>query len=67
MDPRGKFIKKAGRHDLMSTVYLPYCDIFVTCDEGQYGALTAIAPEAEVGTSVCKYKTFSQSLLGIAT
>lgn len=29
INPRGQSIKKAGRHDLMSAVYLPYCDIFV--------------------------------------
>lgn len=56
IDPRGKGIKKAGRQDLMSAVYLPYCHVFVTRDEGQYGALSDIVQEAELSTDIWRYE-----------
>jgi hypothetical protein len=54
---------KAGRIDLMCSAYLPYCERFVTRDEGQFNALTEIARLAGLTTKVMHYEDFRQSLL----
>ena len=53
----------AGRIDLMSSAYLPYCDRFVTRDECQFNALTEITKLAPLNTKVMYYADFRQSLL----
>jgi hypothetical protein len=54
---------KAGRLDLFSAAYLPYCDRFVTDDAGQYKALRLVADEARLPTDVCTYTDFRRGLL----
>jgi hypothetical protein len=57
---------KAGRHDMFSAVYLPYCDVFVTRDEPQQEGLTEVASITGLNVSVETYKTFKRRLFGIA-
>src|SRR5207302_7233896 len=51
-DHRKPSLGKAGRYDMFSAVYLPYCREFVTNDPGQCKALIAVAglmgSEAEI-------------------
>ena len=51
----------AGRIDLMCSVYLPYCDSFVTRDDGQFNSLTEIAKLSGLSTRVMYYKDFRDS------
>jgi hypothetical protein len=54
---------KAGRLDLFMATYLPYCDLFVTGDEGQENALSVIATEVGLSTRVMSYSEFVQEVL----
>jgi hypothetical protein len=54
---------KAGRLDLFMATYLPYCDLFVTGDEGRENALSVIATEVGVSTRVMSYSEFVQEVL----
>ncbi len=53
----------AGPLDLMCSTYLPYCDRFVTRDDGQRNALAAIAELAGLKTKVIAYVEFCRSWL----
>jgi hypothetical protein len=55
--------KDVGRLDLLSAVYLPYCDGFVTDDKSQYNALRDIAKIASLKTKVMRYSDFLKSWL----
>jgi hypothetical protein len=61
-DPRGQRVGRAGRDDLMSAVYLPYCDVFVTDDAGQYGALCDIAEIGEPNGKPLRFADFSKTI-----
>jgi hypothetical protein len=63
---RDPWIGKAGRNDMFSAVYLPYCQVYVTNDKGQSTALTKIAQIAGIGVSVQMYGVFKEQLFGIA-
>jgi len=64
LDPINRMERyKAGRLDLFSAAYLPYCDRFVTDDAGQYKALRLVADEARLPTDVCTYTDFRRGLL----
>ena len=67
VDNRGKSGGDAGRLDLMSAAYLPYCHIFVTDDRGQHLALTEIANESHLGTNIETYENFLQARLGLTS
>jgi hypothetical protein len=54
---------KAGRLDLFSSVYLPYCDRFITNDKGQRNSLALVAAEAGLITEVCSLAAFKQQWL----
>ena len=54
---------RAGLLDLLSAVYLPYCDRFVTHDDGQYNALKALTAQAGLCTEVTTYHAFRESWL----
>jgi len=56
---------KAGRLDVFSAVYLPYCQVFVTKDEGQHKALTAVSELMELSTSILMYEVFKANLFGL--
>lgn len=60
-DPRGPRVGRAGRDDLMSTVYLSYCDAFVTNDAGQYGSLWNIAEIGNPNGKPLRFSDFKQS------
>ena len=56
---------KAGRLDMYSAVFLPYCKLFVTNDEGQCKALTAITELLGLDVSVVMYGEFKGRLYGL--
>ncbi|MGB6387738.1 MAG: hypothetical protein WBF25_21100 [Terriglobales bacterium] len=53
----------AGNNDLFMSVYLPYCDRFVTNDAGQEKALREVAAVANLDTEVLSYDDFCASFL----
>ncbi|MGO4880967.1 MAG: hypothetical protein ACLP59_09115 [Bryobacteraceae bacterium] len=54
---------KAGLRDLCMSVYLPFCDWFVTRDSGQENALRLIACEVGAPVGVVSYERFAKELL----
>lgn len=65
-DPRQASLGKAGRYDMFSAVYLPYCREFVTNDPGQWKALAAVADLAGCETRILIYADFKCGLLGLS-
>jgi hypothetical protein len=57
---------KAGRQDMFSAVYLPYCKVFVTNDEGQGKALVAVSDLMEQPASILMYDEFKANLFGLS-
>jgi hypothetical protein len=57
---------KAGRYDMFSAVYLPYCKIFVTNDAGQWKALTAVVGLLGREMEVLMYGDFKAKLFGLS-
>ena len=61
--------KKPGTIDLWCAVYLPHCDVFVTCDNGQYRALRLLnvlsmrKPPQATRTRVILFGSFERRLL----
>jgi hypothetical protein len=55
--------KRAGRVDLLMSVYLAYCRIFVTHDYDQQRCLREIATIASLDTKVLLYEDFRSRLL----
>jgi hypothetical protein len=53
---------RAGRLDLFMSVYLPYCDHFVTADQRQQRCLTEVASEGNLSVQVRSYDHFRKSL-----
>jgi hypothetical protein len=53
----------AGSNDLFMSVYLPYCDKFVTDDPGQEKSLREVALSAGLETGVSSYDDFCNSFL----
>ena len=62
---REQSLGKAGRVDMLSAVYLPYCKTYITNDEGQNKALNAVAELMEVEVSVVLYEDFKSQLFGL--
>lgn len=62
-DERGSESYRAGRIDVYSAVYLPYCDDFVTDDERQLRFLRVVADAGQLGTRVRSYKEFRNGLV----
>lgn len=59
---------RAGRIDMFSAAYLPYCGVFVTQDAGQYNALFRVAELMGLETtSVLTYTTFRDRLFALGT
>jgi hypothetical protein len=48
----------AGRNDLFMSVYLPYCDEFVSDDRGQQRCLREVASLAKLPVKVCWFREF---------
>jgi hypothetical protein len=57
---------KAGRYDMFSAVYLPYCRVFVTRDEGQWKALAAVADLTGREMDILTYGEFKARLFGLS-
>jgi hypothetical protein len=57
--------KRAGRVDLLMSVYLPYCRVFVTHDDDQVVRLSEMATVADLHTEVIPYKDFRTNLLAL--
>jgi hypothetical protein len=55
---------KAGRNDMFSAVYLPYCKVFVTDDKGHNKAMKAVAELAGLDCIVLTYEEFKAGLVG---
>lgn len=53
----------AGYNDLFMSLYLPYCDWFVTDDEGQEKSLREVAAHAGLETEILQYHEFCGRLL----
>ena len=53
----------AGSNDLFMSVYLPYCDRFVTDDEGQHKSLREVVSVAGLETEILSYDDFCKSIL----
>ncbi len=51
----------AGSNDLYMSVYLPYCDKFITDDWGQARSLRAVASAVGLETQILWYKDFCNS------
>ena len=60
--PRKK--KRAGRVDLLMSVYLPYCRFFVTNDHDQEASLREMAEVANLDGEILSYDDFRGRLLG---
>ena len=58
---------RAGRYDMFSAVYLAYCSAFVTRDEGQWKALTAVAELIGRETAILLYDDFKARLFGLGS
>ena len=56
---------RAGRNDLFMSVYLPYCDQFVTAEihKAQEKCLREIVAVANLDTNVTSYDDFCDSFL----
>ena len=56
---------RAGRNDLFMSVYLPYCDKFVTAEKKgeQERCLREVASVAGLETDILSYDKFCDSLL----
>ncbi len=56
---------RAGRIDMLSAVYLPYCSAFVTNDNGQWRALKEVSALAHLSASVLRYSEFRSRALAL--
>jgi hypothetical protein len=56
---------RTGRNDMYSAVYLPYCRVFVTNDDGQQKALGSVAELMGLGVDVLMYVDFKNRLFGL--
>jgi hypothetical protein len=62
--PKGR--KRAGRLDLLMSIYLPYCRLFVTNDDDQETCLREMANVANLEAEILSYREFRSRLLGTA-
>jgi len=54
---------RAGRSDLLSALYLPYCDIFVSDDKVQLRCLPEIAGVCYPSVEILRYKDFRKKFI----
>jgi hypothetical protein len=54
---------RAGRADLLMSVYLPYCDQFITSDPRQERCLREISAAGDLTTRVLSYASFRAGLI----
>jgi hypothetical protein len=58
---------KAGRNDTFMAACLPYCDVFVTNDDGQLVCYRQVVSIAEIRVNVLSYHEFQSGLLVMPT
>jgi hypothetical protein len=56
-----------GRNDHFMAIYLPYCDLFITCDRKQRERLADIAVEAGLDCEVTLYEQFCDGFLALSS
>lgn len=56
--------RSTGVFDFYASVYLPYCEQFVTADPGQEAALLQVASLAKLNVEIRSYVDFRTRLLG---
>jgi len=61
--PKRCWVTKPGRNDPFMSVYLPYCDKFVTADGEQEKSLRELAVLTGVETEILSYEDFCDSFL----
>jgi hypothetical protein len=54
---------RAGSYDLFMSIYLPYCDVFVTAEDRQYEAFKEITKVGKLDGEIYSYEEFRQRLL----
>jgi hypothetical protein len=54
---------RCERSDLLSALYLPYCDIFITDDKGQLRCLPEIAAASNMSVEILRYKDFRKKFI----
>jgi hypothetical protein len=59
-EKQAKKDKRVGRTDLFCSLYLPYCDIYITNDDEQRRCLIEIAAAAKLPVEVISFEEFSQ-------
>jgi hypothetical protein len=63
-DEKKQSLGKAGRNDMFSAVYLPYCKVFVTADDGHCKAMRTVAELCGIECAVQTYDEFRSALVG---
>lgn len=63
-EERQQSLGKAGRNDMFSAVYLAYCKVFVTNDDGQGKAMKVVADLTGLDTAVLMYDELRSGLVG---
>lgn len=58
----GDKLQRAGRNDLLSAVYMPYCDFFISDDIAQLDNLGKIAKEANIQCHVISLGKFYEKI-----
>jgi len=58
--------KRIGRIDLFCSIYLPYCDLFITDDDEQRRCLSEIAASAKLPVDVLSLREFRDRLTPLA-
>jgi hypothetical protein len=65
-EERQESLGRAGRLDVFSSVYLSYCRVFVTNDDGQCKALKAVAELMGREVEILMYEEFKAKLFGLS-
>ena len=63
-EERQQSLGRAGRNDMFSAVYLAYCKVFVTDDDGHCKAMKVVADLTGLDTTVLTYQEFNQDWSG---
>jgi hypothetical protein len=64
-EERQQSLGRAGRNDMFSAVYLAYCKVFVTNDDGHCKAMKVVAELTGLDTTVLMYDEFKSGLIGL--
>jgi hypothetical protein len=64
-EERQQSLGRTGRNDMFSAVYLAYCKVFVTDDDGHCKAMNVVADLAGLDTTILTYQEFKSGLVGL--